>query len=309
MPVWDNIRPRLLAILEEECLERERRRFEATWAKRSDQLGALYKNFLRADHAAHGGKKRLMPNFADARELPCMRDLLTSADPNDEITGAQFSAIESALVEESGGYQRRVMWSLVRLAMPVSSVPPHLQPEYFNVLYSDQEAPELSIAATSPDSSTSSSEEDRNSLTSYLISELRRPTTLFRCYCTIWNVSSERCNYSHTGIIEHYSTAHFDRTPWMDDCVHMGRCQSAVPFLLDSLKMPERTTHDSLEKRWDGGKVAVCSCGKRFTPTERCEMLGLLVRLTFTAAMARRQAHHRRTIPTAPALQELDCGS
>ena len=73
----------MLPLLEEERLEREQRQFAKTWGSRTEQLSALYKKFLRADDATHDGKKRLMPNFRDAYELPCMRNLLTSADPDD----------------------------------------------------------------------------------------------------------------------------------------------------------------------------------------------------------------------------------
>lgn len=264
--VWEDIRPKMIEILENECTARANCAITSKWQGRRTQLRSHYDKFLEQGRD-DDPDKRTLPNFAGAIDLPCMKRLLTSEEPDADITLAQFAAIEGALREEAEASRAKLRKYLVG----VLQSPPGPKPPALN--WNWKGCPSASRAVPSVEEAKLQTESEL----------LNSPRSVFVCNWGHYDATTPcHLTYSYLGLLEHWQAA-LSTMPWVPRaCV--SDLRELVPHLLKTLGLSEETTtHLSLDEVLQSGRLE-CSCGKDLFPeyaetsVPKVVILGKLVR-------------------------------
>ncbi|KAI0806957.1 hypothetical protein C8Q74DRAFT_1225208 [Fomes fomentarius] len=254
MAVWEDIRPKMIEILENECTARANCAIATKWQGRRTQLRFHYDKFLMQGRD-DDPDKRTLPNFAGAIDLPCMKRLLMSEEPDADITRAQFAAIESVLREEAEASRAKLKKYLVG----VLQSPPGPKPPALNWNW---KAEESCPSADSASRAVRSAEEDKLQTEGEL---LNSPCSVFVCNWGHYDATTPcHLTYSYLGLLEHWQAA-LSTMPWVPRaCV--SDLRELVPYLLKTLGLSEETTtHLSLDEVLQSGRLE-CSCRKDLFP-------------------------------------------
>ncbi|OBZ75333.1 hypothetical protein A0H81_04784 [Grifola frondosa] len=101
--IWSRIGPELRGIIEREREEKAAVILKQKFRIRRFQLRHLYQQFLYSERTL---TKKTMPCFEDAADLPCLKALIFSADPAEDLTYEEFNAVTETLVAEAEKYKR-----------------------------------------------------------------------------------------------------------------------------------------------------------------------------------------------------------
>ncbi|TFK88222.1 hypothetical protein K466DRAFT_521175 [Polyporus arcularius HHB13444] len=271
--IWNTIRPKLVALLDQERRKRAADHFEFTWSTRSEQLLQYYRAFLKRTRDPQ--QQHILPSFGDALELPCMHDLLTSKEPKEDITPGDFSAIEPTIMVEAEEYRDKVYSNLVRACHEHLAKAERLKTTGAKI----KEDPVQSVQQKKPKGKKKAEPAPEPSMDrDAQLALLNKPTTIFKCNGPgNWGWNSEcNTNMSYIGIMEHWRTFH-DSKPCSDsaraddndgdmDRDDMDCFRRSLPQLLDAVGLATNTTHAELHRLVTSGRP-VCSCGKDLSVT------------------------------------------
>ena len=252
---WIEIQPKLTAILETERRQRAAHAFTTKWQARRTQLRFHYDKFLK--RARDGDlDKRTLPNFAGAVDLPCMKQLLTSDDPDADITRAQLVAIEGALRDEAESIRARLRAHLVRV-MHVPPSPtralalPSPSQQREEVQSSDVHPTEGSTPERHLESASSESDPE--------LAQLNSAHAVFVCDWAHYEATTPcTATYSYWGLLEHWQAAR-STVRWAPRA-RLSEHRKLVPRLLAALGLDEDATHTEVDELMRSGRP-VCCCG------------------------------------------------
>ena len=248
-PVWNTIRPKMLAMLEEERQLRE----EERWSARISQLQEHYNTFLQADRD-QVAMKRTLPSSADAVQLPCMQTLLKSTKPDAPLLYDHFVAVQPTLLEEAEDFRKRIISVMAE------------------IIRSNPSPSEVNTAARTSGSTTTKKgkgtrdqrrkDSGQASNMDDDVALLNASTSLFTCNAPVGDYA-KRCPYymSYLGLLEHWQTAH-SKHKWTYRNVHLaGKINDFLPRLIESLGVEANITHAELSELLMSGRPT-CSCGQ-----------------------------------------------
>ncbi|KAI0695440.1 hypothetical protein C8T65DRAFT_665369 [Cerioporus squamosus] len=274
--IWNTIRPKLVAILEQLRAEREAKAFTLKWTKRREQLQAHYKRFLEEDRASV--ERRTLPSPADVVNLSCMRELMTAEEPDVELTEARFVAVRARLLVEAEEYRSRVKSELaIKLAAAQKPIPHS----------SSTPRRRRWVAGASLVAKLKQADESDNGMDSEEEDELLEdPKNVFKCRFQ----RTKKClvNMSYLGLLEHLQ---IDHNGWnVEDILvpkpgdaYSGLDPEFAEGLLSALGLGNDATHSELDELMRSGRPQ-CSCGRDPMPSYESEpkwmILERLVRLS-----------------------------
>ncbi|RPD59158.1 hypothetical protein L226DRAFT_572160 [Lentinus tigrinus ALCF2SS1-7] len=251
--IWNTIRPKLVALLEEEKRDREIEKFNLKWRIRRQQLSGHYRTFLRKTRDPV--QQQMLPGFQDALELPCMQALLTSKDPDQEVTLGDFSAIEPAIQAEAEVYRDEVYSNLVSIWQE------HLDEcEQQRTAVSSQEEAEPPRASQKMQKRKKKADPIGGSIPALdpaaRLALLDEPTTFFTCTLGMWWRYDCSKPMSYIGIMEHWRTQHGDTRCSRGALGSDGGCYTThLPYLLGTLGLEAKTTtHAELHQLITSGR-------------------------------------------------------
>ncbi|KAI0350232.1 hypothetical protein OH77DRAFT_1431233 [Trametes cingulata] len=259
--IWNTVRPKLIEILDAQRKERAEREFRQKWKKRREQLETCYSAFLKRDRE-QDAQKRMLPGFEDA--LPCFLDVLTGAEPDDDVTEEESAAAESAVLAHADEYCCRVRHDLANVVRKAREAP------FGQAIYSVQvtkarKGKGKDRGKAAGDGSTSMSSDAATEL-----AILDAPTSLFQCN---WEYPRDpTCNAIKTfsGMLEHRQLVHRSK-PWSSQSavlVANHHMKGAVERLVTALGLPGDATLSAIQDVISQGRPE-CSCG--FDPDIRFE--------------------------------------
>ncbi|KAI0794474.1 hypothetical protein C8Q74DRAFT_1248954 [Fomes fomentarius] len=281
--IWNTIRPRLIAILDNGRAQREADAFRVKWAKRREALKKYYVAFLQRDRMTL--EKRTMPGFEDAKELPCMLSLLTAAEPEVDLPQEQFSAIESTLLIEAERYRVTVRRHLARVIK-------QSDPEYMrshSVAMPPLKRRKTGRSTSGRKGKQRATSEDDSDEDSELgpdeeLALLEDPKSLFRLSLP-GRYDTLNIDMSYLALLECWQG---DRAAWNIQHVQVMRFRGhesyaqLVPRFLAAVGVDGDTTHSELDVLVRSGRPK-CSCGKDPVPMFGNEgqylVMGKLVRV------------------------------
>ncbi|KAI0747632.1 hypothetical protein C8Q80DRAFT_687812 [Daedaleopsis nitida] len=231
--IWNTIRPKLVEILEAEHARRKHNAFVRKWEERRTKLGSFYKVYLQNDRKQNQWK-RIMPNVEDALALPCMHELLTSADPEEVVTEEQFIAIEARLKKDAEAHRAMMRRELVAIlkAQDVSGAKSSKKSSTRSKRKrtattrkrkGKKRAETSSDEESESDASMGESDEEAqvDDDAAAELALLDRHTSLFRCRHCFWD---EHRFLTYHAVLEHWQT-HHAREAWGS---------SKQPFIMES---------------------------------------------------------------------------
>ncbi|GBE87275.1 hypothetical protein SCP_1005220 [Sparassis crispa] len=138
--VWNGLRPKLIAMIEQEKDDRARIAFEGKVTERSGEICVYYTAYLDANMDEETLK--LMPNPADFVKLPSMVALSTRNRADIPISQTDFESKESSMLADIEQYQLRVERDLAAMLEqehnlsepPVSELPRSTASDHTSVL-------------------------------------------------------------------------------------------------------------------------------------------------------------------------------
>ncbi|RPD73471.1 hypothetical protein L226DRAFT_613986 [Lentinus tigrinus ALCF2SS1-7] len=274
--IWNTIRPKLLAILDEQRGLREAEAFRLKWIKRREHLQMHYKKFLQQDRTSV--EIRTLPSPADAVELPCMKELVTAEDPDVDLTEAQFLAVRATMLDEAREYGARVKHELAKKLIAVHKPKP----------ISPSRAPPRKRRSVAGASSLAKSKQVEASDTELDSEEehelLEDVNSVFRCSSIRYRPVTNCSFYmSYLGLLEHRQS---DHDTWRVQDVYVSKPGSGCldldagfsKRLLSALGLGNDATHTEIDELLHSGRPK-CSCGKLLIPNIEAEatMLGRLI--------------------------------
>ncbi|GBE80368.1 hypothetical protein SCP_0300830 [Sparassis crispa] len=111
--IWENIKPKLIAQIEEEKTNRLRIEFEKNVAARCKEIHKYYLEYLDKTMAAE--EQKTMPNLATFSLLPSVKALTTRNDALVPLTTEDFETIVPAMLTEAQMHKIRVQKDLLEM--------------------------------------------------------------------------------------------------------------------------------------------------------------------------------------------------
>ena len=113
--VWNNIRPKLLELLQAEQRRRETVAFKNAWSVRRSGISQCYQRFLESRRDLDVWERMIFPGFEEAMKIPAMEGLLFSGQPDQPVSREQFAAIEPELIVDVADAMAKVRRKLAAL--------------------------------------------------------------------------------------------------------------------------------------------------------------------------------------------------
>ncbi|KAI0831736.1 hypothetical protein BC628DRAFT_1415246 [Trametes gibbosa] len=254
--IWNNIRPRIIAILEEERERRTVADFRTKWHKRREQLKQHYQDFL-AKGCEHDRRRRMLPGFEDAMVI-CL-DVLTGAEPEADVTDEEYAAFDSLVLSNAAEYRARVIRDLATLVRADGDDVCLDKPKKAKKGKGKRKATE----GDSSDSDEASPDPDD------ALALLETPTAQFECNRVVYQYPACVGAKSYLGMIEHWQEVHGGRL-WSPDSVDYADSRDdaakarAMRWLLNGLGLSHGATMSAVETALREGRPE-CSCS--WTPT------------------------------------------